>query len=93
MFTSISRSLFEAHKKLYAFLICSAIKKEAKTINEKEWDLFARGAGIRPKNFKEVVPNPQGITPDNWYYIHKLAEIKGLEHIMSDMKSLYGSYK
>lgn len=89
MFTSISRSLFEAHKKLYAFLICTAIKKESKTINDKEWDLFARGAGVRPKNFKETLPNPQGVTPDNWYYMHKLTEIKGLEAIMQDMKNSF----
>ena len=89
MFTSISRSLFEAHKKLYAFLICAAIKREAKNISEKEWQLFSRGVGIRPKGFKETVANPSSITPDNWYYMHKLTELKGLENLMSDMRTQF----
>ena len=33
MFTNISRALFEAHKKLYSFLICCEIKKNAKIID------------------------------------------------------------
>lgn len=78
MFTSISRSLFEVHKKLYAFLICCAIKRDSKAITSKQWMLFSRGSGIKPKGFKEVLPNPPNITPDNWYYIHKLIEVKGL---------------
>lgn len=52
MFTSISRSLFEAHKKLYSFLICCSIKREGKLISPKEWTLFSRGSGLKPKGFK-----------------------------------------
>lgn len=78
MFTSISRSLFEAHKKLYSFLICCAIKRDAKLISPKDWNLFSRGSGIRPKGFKDLLPNPSSITPNNWYYLHKLTELKGL---------------
>ena len=52
MFTSISRSLFEVHKKLYSFLICCSIKREAKVVSSKEWQLFSKGSGIRPKGFK-----------------------------------------
>jgi dynein heavy chain, axonemal len=93
MFTNISRSLFEAHKKLYAFLICAAIKKEAKNISEKEWEFFVRGAGIRPKTFKEILPTPASVTPDNWYYAHKLMELKGLENIMADLKGGMDGYR
>lgn len=32
MFTNISRALFEAHKKLYSFLICSTINRKAGSI-------------------------------------------------------------
>jgi dynein heavy chain len=78
MFTSISRSLFEAHKKLYSFLICCAIKRDGKLISAKEWNFFSRGSGIKPKGFKDLLPNPPAITPNNWYYLHKLTELKGL---------------
>jgi dynein heavy chain, axonemal len=92
MFTSISRSLFEAHKKLYSFLICCAIKKDAKMISAKEWLLFSRGSGIKPKGFKEILPNPHAITPDNWYYLHKLTEVKVLENLFNDMKGHFDAY-
>ena len=86
MFTSISRSLFEVHKKLYAFLICCAIKRQNKTISQKEWSLFSKGAGIKPKGFKEILPNPIKITPENWYYLHKAIEIKGMDNLFNDLR-------
>jgi hypothetical protein len=35
MYTNISRALFEAHKKLFSFLICSTINKKAGLISPK----------------------------------------------------------
>lgn len=32
MFTDICRGLFESHKKIYSFLICTAIRRQNKTI-------------------------------------------------------------
>ncbi len=58
MFTDISKALFESHKKLYSFLICSAIKKQAKNIQPAYWELFSKGVPLKPKNFKELIPNP-----------------------------------
>lgn len=55
MFTCVSRTLFEAHKKLYSFLLCAAIKQDSKAISHKEWLLFSTGPGLRPKFFKEVL--------------------------------------
>lgn len=52
MFTNISRALFEAHKKLYSFLICSTISRKAHHVPIKEWNLFSKGPGLKPKNFK-----------------------------------------
>lgn len=52
MFTDVSSSLFEAHKKLYSFLISSSIMRKSGGINERDWNLFSKGPGIKPKNFK-----------------------------------------
>lgn len=52
MFVNISRSLFEAHKKLFSFLICSSIFRKSGSIYHKDWELFAKGPGMKPKNFK-----------------------------------------
>ena len=52
MFVNISRGLFEAHKKLFSFLICTSISKNAKQIADPQWNLFSKGPGMKPKNFK-----------------------------------------
>ena len=52
MYSNISKALFEAHKKLYSFLICTAIKRNSDTISSKEWELFSKGPGLKPKNYK-----------------------------------------
>ena len=85
MFTNISRALFEAHKKLYSFLICCTISKKAGLIPIKEWNLFSKGPGLKPKNFKEAVPNPDPkFFSDNcWFYLHKLAEIQEYSNILN----------
>jgi dynein heavy chain, axonemal len=46
LYSSICNGLFERHKLIYSFLICSSIKREAKEINETHWSLILRGAGI-----------------------------------------------
>lgn len=43
MFTDICRGLFESHKKIYSFLICTAIRRENKTITFAEWSYLIRG--------------------------------------------------
>lgn len=75
MFTDISKALFEQHKKLYSFLICVAIKKESKQILSNQWELFSKGAPLRPKNFKESVANPdsQYFDDKKWFALHKFA--------------------
>ena len=75
MFTNISRALFEAHKKLYSFLICCEIKKNAKIIQPREWELFSKGPGMRGKNFKEVLSSPDSklFSEDTWFFLHKFS--------------------
>ena len=46
LYSSICMGLFERHKMIYSFLICSSIKREAKEIDETQWSLLLRGAGI-----------------------------------------------
>ena len=43
-FSNVSRGLFEAHKLIFAFLMCTRIKRFANLINPTEWSVFFRGA-------------------------------------------------
>ncbi len=64
LYVNICRGLFEAHKLLYSFLICTSIKRRAGTVNETCWNLLLRGAGIfnkegqpsRPESIIRFVP-------------------------------------
>ncbi|KAJ3125643.1 Dynein heavy chain 6, axonemal, partial [Physocladia obscura] len=44
IFTNVSRGLFEAHKLIYAFMICVAILRQRESISEGEWNFFIRGS-------------------------------------------------
>ena len=89
MFVNVSRGLFEAHKKLFSFLIGVGINRNARKIPEKEWNLFSKGPGMKPKNFKESVPNPDPkyFSENTWFYLHKLAEISEYSSILTEIKS------
>jgi dynein heavy chain len=52
VFTDVSCGLFESHKKIFSFLICTAIKRQSKAISDIGWSLLLRGAGIPPKDYK-----------------------------------------
>jgi dynein heavy chain len=89
MFTSVSRALFEAHKKLFSFLICSTINKKSGVISLREWNLFSKGPGLKPKNFKETVPNPDPkyFSDNCWFYLHRLAEIPDFATLLTEIKN------
>lgn len=52
VFSDVSCGLFESHKKIFSFLICSAIKRQSKLVSQIAWSLLLRGPGIPPKDYK-----------------------------------------
>ncbi|KAJ3068328.1 Dynein heavy chain 6, axonemal [Podochytrium sp. JEL0797] len=44
IFSNVSRGLFEAHKLIYAFMICVAILRQRDAIGDNEWNFFIRGS-------------------------------------------------
>jgi dynein heavy chain, axonemal len=48
--------LFEKHKLIYSFIICSAIKRAENKINSQLWNLLLRGAGIFDKSNQPEIP-------------------------------------
>ena len=54
VFNNICRGLFENHKLVFAFLICVQIYREDQEIDDEEWSLLLRGAGMT----QATSPNP-----------------------------------
>ncbi|CAM9656208.1 unnamed protein product [Ascophyllum nodosum] len=44
VFRAVSRGLFERHKLLFAFLLCTGVLRDAGEVTSEEWMLFLRGA-------------------------------------------------
>lgn len=81
MFRTVCRGLFEAHKAIYAFLICTAIKRNAarpedNEILSDEWDFLIRGP--RPtdsaKGKPRPNPSPEHITEGQWTAVQALEQ-------------------
>jgi dynein heavy chain len=49
-FSNVSRGLFEAHKLIFAFMICIETMRERTLIDQNEWNFFLRGSGILRTN-------------------------------------------
>jgi len=66
MFTDICRGLFESHKKIYSFMICTSIKREKNLINFADWNMLIRGT-IKPASAPN--PDPSYFSQQNWDYL------------------------
>ena len=69
-YTNVCRGLFEAHKLIFSFLMCTSIMREAGGIGEVEWLLLLRGGGaaIAPT----PSPQPHIISIPSWNFVTAL---------------------
>eukprot|EP00061_Rhincodon_typus_P014052 g40836.t1 len=44
VYTNVSRGLFEKHKLIYSFLLCTDILRQNEEISDAEWNFFLRGS-------------------------------------------------
>ena len=79
MFTDICRGLFESHKKIYSFLMCTAIRRENKTISFSEWNFMIRGT---TKSTSAPNPDAAFLTQAGWEFLclaeENFSELKGI---------------
>ena len=88
VFRNVCRGLFEAHKLLFAFLICAQILRNRGDVTAMEWNLLLRGPGVPDR--AELPPNPDGdhITEHNWDLIHAAStRVEGLAGLSADISS------
>jgi dynein heavy chain len=58
IYNNICRGLFENHKMIYSFLICTSIERNSKNIDSQCWNFLLRGAGIYDKADQPENPLP-----------------------------------
>jgi dynein heavy chain len=86
MFTAVCRGLFEEHKLMYAFLLCTSYLRDAGEIGGAEWNFLLRGiSGVMPDDgVKNLFP---GHLPERkWKEIQFLAkEVPAFRQIMDSL--------
>ena len=71
MFTDICRGLFESHKKIYSFLMCTAIRRQNESITFESWNYLVRGT---TKVASTPNPDPSFFTLAGWNFISYVEE-------------------
>ena len=68
----VCRGLFQAHRLIFSFLICTSIQQQARHITSAEWSYVLRG--VQPTPTTRPNPAPTVLTPASWGGLHALEE-------------------
>ncbi|QDZ24237.1 heavy chain of dynein [Chloropicon primus] len=82
MYLMVCRGLFEAHKTIYSFLICSSILRQEGTLLAEKWNFFLRGA----VGGNEEIEVPQEL--QGWMTKSAWQNVLGLSASVDSMKAL-----
>lgn len=69
----VCRGLFQAHRLIFSFLICTAIQQQAQAITTAEWNFLLRGAQTGPVTRPN--PAPAVLTPAAWAGLSALEDV------------------
>jgi dynein heavy chain len=98
MYLNVCRGLFEAHKLIYALLICTQImRKEQQTIGLTEWNLLIRTAArLKEDDLYAENPNPKVIPALSWEFVvilqRAMPEFEGLCDDMAEHIDEWAAY-
>ena len=86
-YNNICRGLFESHKMIYSFLICSSIERNKGIISNSNWNFLLRGADIYDKSEQPQNPMPNLIKEPSWNlaYAFEMANKERLEGMCKSM--------
>jgi dynein heavy chain len=79
VYLTVSRGLFEAHRLIFSFLICTSVMRNVEKIPFPEWNFLLRGAGALAGNVGEG-PNPD----DSWITAQMWELVNALEVLVPD---------
>lgn len=66
IYTYVSRGIFEAHKKIFSFLISINLKLKVGEINQQKWEYFLKGSGVVDRSEQMENPEPSLIDENSW---------------------------
>ncbi|XP_071943674.1 dynein axonemal heavy chain 1-like isoform X2 [Antedon mediterranea] len=91
LYSNVCRSLFEKHKLLFAFLLCTRIMQNDGQINMDEWRFLLSGGTTVPKE----LPNPakEWLSERAWKEILSMASLKTFEVFAEDFSNHLDGYK
>jgi dynein heavy chain len=72
-YLTVSRGLFEVHRSLFAFAMCTAIMRNSETLSQQEWDLFIRGSPLMDNPTEN--PLPTLISDSRWNQLFALGKV------------------
>lgn len=81
MYTDVCRGLFESHKRIYSFLICTSIRRQKEEISFANWNLLIRGS-IKPAPVAN--PDPSFFSQQNWDYLSAVAATNSELQLLTD---------
>ncbi|KAJ1518310.1 Dynein heavy chain 6, axonemal [Coelomomyces lativittatus] len=65
VFLNVSRGLFEQHKSIFSFMLCTSVLRDQGHISEKEWNFFLRGSGLLNQQYPPK-PHSRSLTDAMW---------------------------
>ena len=72
-YVTVSRGLFEVHRSLFAFSLCTAIMRNNETLSQQEWDIFIRGPPLLDNPTENPLPNL--ISDSRWNELYALGKV------------------
>ena len=88
LFTNVCRSLFEKHKLLFSFLLCTKIMQHSDTLAAADYRFLL--AGGSPALAEPSLPNPapDWLSDKAWADIHDLSKLSAFQGFASHFSSL-----
>jgi dynein heavy chain len=91
LYSNVCRSLFEIHKLLFSFLLCTRILMNDNKIDMEEWKFLLTGAAGQEK--RAANPAPSWLTSQAWSEILMLSTLPNFLNFHSDVEVFLDYYK
>ncbi|KAL4470156.1 hypothetical protein ABPG72_009081 [Tetrahymena utriculariae] len=98
VFMDICRGLFNTHKKLFSFLICTAIKRQREEITQNSWNILLRGPALTIKDTSRIPDNPAKgtISERQWITLYEcsiqIASFKEIPNLIKKDMASWASF-
>ena len=76
LYLQVSRGLFEEHRLVFSFLICTAIMRHSTSISDAEWNFLLRGCGAQTGKMEVGArPDVPWLPAKAWELVHGLEKL------------------